>query len=299
MSKEFVTVADEVYMLYPEDPENLNRVKDSPDHQLFKRYGEAMPKGDWNHPGTKQGIYMMGPDGEYLEGKFAASGNAADVLRRLLRALERWETLKKEKGYANKPVPAVEWSPPLGVSGDLILRVNIRDLPRGPGDKSGARIHEVPGNVEVWPEYVKWAWNENWIGLPDACAFVPSGVGSEQVDAAVVSRICQEVLVDNVRGQAQTWKPNEVMESSITMRRLSVSAGVHKISYTGKVRMAAGSRGYDASLYGEGEWNASKGAFESFEIVVMGMRRGASRFNRRENDSGPAPMGVTLSLRRQ
>lgn len=299
LSKDFVTVADEVYLLYPEDPGNLARVKDRPDHLFFKKYGESMPAGDWNHPGTKQGIYMMGPDGEYLEGKFAASGNAGDIRRRIERALVKWDALKKQKKYANKPVPEVAWSPPPGVTGELVLRVNIRDLPRGGRDKSGARIHEVDGNTEYYPGYVKWAWNENWIGLRSAGSLVPKGSGPEKVDRSVVSQICQEVLVDNVRGQASTWRPSEVKTADVTMRLLSARNGVQRISYTGKVSMSAGSRSYDATLYGESEWNAVTNEFLSFEIVVIGLRKGASRYNNRDNDPGPAPMGVTLSLRRQ
>ncbi len=56
LSKEFVTVADEVYYLYPENPSQLARAEERDDHLFFKRFGQAMPKGDWNHPGTKQGI---------------------------------------------------------------------------------------------------------------------------------------------------------------------------------------------------------------------------------------------------
>jgi hypothetical protein len=63
--------------------------------------------------------------------------------------------------------------------------------------------------------------------------------------------------------------------------------------------MAFGPRGYDAKLFGAGEWDVRKGAFKSLDIVVIGMRRGAATFNQRENDPGPAPMGVTLSLSRQ
>ena len=73
LSREFVTVADEVYMLYPEDEWNLARVKDTPQHKFFKRFGESMPLGHWRESGTRQGVYMIGPDGEYLEGRFAAS----------------------------------------------------------------------------------------------------------------------------------------------------------------------------------------------------------------------------------
>lgn len=293
LSKEFVTVADEVYYLYPENPAQIARAQQREDHRFFKQFGEAMPKGDWNHPGTKQCIYMMGPNAEYLEGKFAASGEAADIRARLQRALQRWDALRVEKDYANKPIPAVPWSPPPGVEGELILRVNVRDLPRGPGDKSGARIHEVP-NTGMWRDFTKWAWNENWLAVESAKSLVPVGTAAEEVDKNLVRRICREVLVDNVRGQAPEWSAEEVREASITMRSL----GNGRIEYSGAVRMEAGARGYDAKLYGRGAWDAKKGALSTLDIVVIGMRKGKATFNQRENDPGPAPMGVALSLRR-
>lgn len=292
LSKDFVTVADEVYMLYPEDPGNLNRVKDRAEHQFFKKFGESMPPGAWNHPGTKQGIYMMGPEAEYLEGRFAASGEPVDIRERLKRALDRWETLRKEKGYANKPIPAKPWSPPPGVEGELILRVNLRDLPRGDGDESGKRRHELAA-TGMWRDFVKWAWNENWFAVPRATSFVPKGDGEEPVDQAIIRAMAREVLVDNVRGQTQAWRDEEVLEAKLTMKRLSD----RRIEYTGRVSMKAGQRGYDATLYGQGRWNGK--AFEELDLVVLGMRRGRGTFNQRENDLGPAPMGVTLSLRRQ
>ncbi|MEX2244762.1 MAG: hypothetical protein WD716_13070 [Fimbriimonadaceae bacterium] len=292
MSKEFVTVADETYYLYPENPQHLERAKGRPDHEFFKKYGEAMPPGAWNHPGTKQGIYMMGPDTEYLEGRFAAGGDPADIIARLNRALAKWEALRKEKGYANKPIPVKAWSPPPDVEGELILRVNIRDLPRGPGDRSGARRHELQ-NTGLWMDFVNWAWNENWVAVAKAASFVPRGTGVEQVEPAVVNMIAREVMVDNVRGQAPEWQPSEVKSATMTMKRLPNGL----IEYAGSVSMASSARGYDAKLYGQGTWDGT--TFTSLDIVAMGTRRGAARFNQRENDPGPAPMGVTLSLRRQ
>jgi hypothetical protein len=61
--------------------------------------------------------------------------------------------------------------------------------------------------------------------------------------------------------------------------------------------MEAGSRGYDAKVYGRASWDGSK--FSAFDWVFMGMRKGKAQFNQREDDPGPAPMGVTLSLRRR
>jgi hypothetical protein len=174
LSKEFVTVADEAYGLYPENPQHLERAKSRPEHVFFAKYGEQVPAGDWNPRGTKQGIYMIGPQSEYLEGRFAASGEPEDIKRRLRRALDRWEGLREEKGYANRPVPAKPWSPPPGVEGELVLRVNVRDLPRGPGDRSGARKHELP-ETGMWRDFVRWAWNENWVAVAEARSLVPTG----------------------------------------------------------------------------------------------------------------------------
>lgn len=294
LSREFVAVADEVYMLYPEDPGNLNRVKDRPEHQFFKKYGESMPPGAWHHPGTKQGIYMMGPEAEYLEGRFAASGDAGDIRARLRRALERWDALRAQRGYANRPLPAVKFSPPPGARGELVLRANLRDLPRGAGDRSGARFADVPGNREFFPDYVKWAWNENWIGLPSARAFVPAGSAWEPVEASAVARIYRETFVDNVRGQAPIWQPGEVRTAELNMRRMPGAVG--RIEYRGRARMESGGRGYEAQVYGQGDWDEAGGRFRKLDLVAVGSRWGAARFNRRENDPGPAPMGVALSL---
>ena len=43
LSRDFVTVADEVHFLYPEGREALARVAASQAHRFFKRFGEAMP----------------------------------------------------------------------------------------------------------------------------------------------------------------------------------------------------------------------------------------------------------------
>ncbi len=291
LSKQFVTVADEAYYLYPENPQHRQQALSRPDHVFFKRFGESVPPRMWN-PGTKQGIYMMGPDAEYLEARFAASDDPNDIRQRMMRALDKWETLKQEKGYANKPIPPKPWAPPQGVSGELILRANIRDLPRGPGDKSGARRHEI-APTGMWMDFVKWAWNENWFGVPRSSALIPKSTNWESVDETLIKSFAQKILVDNVRGQAQEWSATEIKTATVSMRKLDDS----NFEYTGSFSMAGGARGYDATLYGKAKWVSNQ--FESFDWVVMGMRRGASRFNQRENDPGPAPMGVTLSLRKQ
>lgn len=292
MSKEFVAVAEEAYYLYPENPAHVERAMQREDHRFFRSFGEQMPRADWNANGTKQGIYMMGPNAEYLEGKFAASGEPDDIRKRLSRALEKWEEIRRVKAYANKPIPSKPWSPPPGVEGELVLRVNLRDLPRGPDDKSGARRHELQ-NASLWRDFVKWAWNENWIAVPRVADLIPKSDELETVDASLVRKMAREVLVDNVRGQAPQWTDNEVKAANVTMRKLSEN----RIEYIGHVSMESGSRSFDGKLYGLAHHSGK--AFTSFDWVIIGTRKGAARFNQRENDPGPAPMGMTLSMRRQ
>lgn len=297
LSREFVAVADEAYMLYPENPDHLNRAKDNPAHQFFSRFGEQVPPPEWNLQGTKQGIYIMGPDAEYLEAKFASS-NAADILARMKRALERWETLRKEKSYANQPVPHIPYGPPPSLVGNrkFVLQVNLRDLPRGGGDRSGARFENVGHMDEPWFEFSKWAWNQNWISFDDPRAFVTSSEAEVAVASNLIRRIAMEVLVDNVRGQAPTWRTEHVKKASLTMRRFAVSGDRWSIEYRGAANMDAGAQGFSCSVYGQAVWNEKEGKFESFDLVAIGDRRGAWRFNNRERDPGPAPMGVAISV---
>ena len=67
LARQFVPVAEEVHFLFPEDAASLQRRAADPLHQLFRRFGEAMPPGDWRREGTKQGIYLMGPDGRFVK----------------------------------------------------------------------------------------------------------------------------------------------------------------------------------------------------------------------------------------
>ena len=296
LSREFVAVADEVYMLYPEDAGNLARVKDDPAHLLFKRFGESMPPGDWHHPGTKQGIYMMGPDGEYLEGAFAASGDPGSLRQRLERALERWTTLRKAKKYANRPVPDATQAPmpPQFAAAPMVLHVSLRDLQDG-NQATTPRWRANGFDDRSWPEFKRWAWNQNWFAVADPKAFVTTSDKPVPVAATAFRSLCREVLVDNVRGQAPEWLDAELVMTTLTMRRLA-SGKTPVIEYQGEARMAAGERGLEVKLYGQAEWDAKRNQFVRFDLLALGMRRGAAGANQRADQLGPSPIGIALRL---
>ncbi len=298
MSRQFVTVAEEVHFIFPEGAGNLNRVKDEPAHKFFREYGESMPAGVWNDPGTKQGIYMIGPNAEYLEGGGAISGEADDMRRRLRTALERWKVLRKEKKYKNRRVPPTKNIAVPSVTGKpLALRVFLRDLPRGGADKSGRRVtkEDLRG---IWPDFTQWAWNINWTSVEDPSALVPAGDDRQPVSNELFRRLCRDVLVDNVRGQTPRWRTEQVQLAELTMQRVATKRGRWVIEYQGRAAMDSGTLKYEPTLYGRGLWNPKKSRFEELEIVAIGNREGAGTFNQRGNDPGPAPMGVALILHR-
>ncbi|MGK0155661.1 MAG: hypothetical protein ACI9SE_002626 [Neolewinella sp.] len=296
LSREFVTVADEVYKLYPEDEWNLKRVQDTPAHKFFKRYGEAMPDGDWNRGGTKQGLYMIGPDGEYLEGRFAANGFPEDIKKRMKRALKRWQGLRQRKKYDNLPVPTVVTTLPPRVDGKpFVLRVHSRDLPRGEGDQCGRRFDPEVDLKSGWSDFKQWAWNENWLAVDKWQVLVPKGKQREVVDSAFVTKLAREMLVDNVRGQAGVWPKTAVKSAKLTMLGVR-RAGRTKVTYRGEVELDDGARSIKLQLLGDAVYDNDQGRFRELRIVALGMRKGAHRFNQRDGDEGPAPIGFAVNL---
>lgn len=297
LAKEFVCVAEEVHLIYPEGDWALNRIKDEPGHLLFKGYGAQMPEGDWNDPGTKQGIYMMGPNGEYLEGAHAVSGSSSRLVERLQAALDRWKPLKKDKKYAEEKIPAAaEVAPPQMASAPMALRVSLRDLPRGKGDTSGRRRTKRDLSGRGWMAFVEWAWNQNWYAVSDPAAFVPRGKREEAVPAEAAQALIRATLIDNVRGQNPRWKAEHVKESALSMRVVKKTGKRWEIEYTGSARLDAGKKAYSPTIFGRAQWDPRAKAFTAFRMVAIGEREGAAKFNQRAKDKAPAPMGVLLEL---
>lgn len=316
-------VAEEVFLIYPEGDWALSRVANDPAHLLFKHYGEQVPAEDWNSNGTKQGIYMMGPNGEYLEGAHAASGRADHLITRMQRALDRWEALQKSAEYANQPVPlGAAVAPPEVEAAPFALRVSLRDLPREDNQDAGRRITGRDKRDYNWNAFTRWAWNQNWITFDDPLEFVPKAMRKleppvasepsrqshgeserslissatewEPVASSVVRSICRRVLVDNVRGQTPEWSAESIQEATLLMRTLSIKDDLATIEYQGAAAMSNDNQSYVPNLYGQAVWNTRTRRFVTFSLVSIGDRQGAGVFNQRTNDPGPAPLGIVL-----
>jgi hypothetical protein len=55
-------------------------------------------------------------------------------------------------------------------------------------------------------------------------------------------------------------------------------------------------RGVQSQLLGDATWDGDEQRFTRFELVAVGVRWGASPFNGRKDDPGPAPFGVVFGL---
>lgn len=293
LSKEFLPVADEVYMLYPEDRYNLDRVKNDPAHLFFKAFGERVPKEDWNHPGTKQGIYMIGPNGEYLGARFAASG-PNEVRDELKKALNNWEIIKNN--YSPKPIPAQQQIVPPEFRGKaVLLRVSLRDLPENDRDQRGMRFNPSQAGRQ-WMDFTKWAWNQNWIAFDSPTPLITDSPDWKPVPKEVANRIAQEVMVDNVRGQAGHWRDQDIRRLNFEVRRVRANSSEWVLEYRGSGQFSNGGASYAPRFFGEAIYSPRDRRFVKWDLVAVGERRGGWRFNQRSNDPGPSSLGIALRL---
>lgn len=295
LARQFVPVAEEVHFLFPEDPASLRQRAGDPMHQLFRRFGESMPPGDWRREGTKQGIYLMGPDGEYLEGLATASGDPADLRRRCERALARWQSLRQERGYENKPVPQRGTVAPAAFDGaPMLLRVSLRDLA---GAACDATPRWRPGAFDDgnWAEFTRWAWNQNWHAVATPSRLLPTGGDEAVADAAWFRGFCRAVFVDNVRGQAPPFADEHVRKAELRMQRQPARGGKVEVAYAGEVELDDGEHRIALRLHGSGSFARADGRCERLLLVALGERRGAYAANQRS--AGPASSWIGFAAR--
>lgn len=244
---------------------------------------------------TRQGQYCATANGELL-----ASGNVREA-KPLLAILKGALAAAGTVG-SGPPVPVSDGRvdrprPPVG---GLVLRVWARDLPR----KAERALAE--------PWFAR-AFNLDhlWITAGEAAQLVPlsgeTGAGRAWPHA-VVWRIARFHLVDTVRGESPPWPTEAVLQAEVRSTVTGpASAGCH-LALSGRVRLAGTQRwrddvtgasraseaGMDLELGGTALWTGH--AFAAFQLVAAGGRWGATQYNFRDDDPGPAPIGFAFEL---
>lgn len=296
----FVPAADEVGF--------LQRAK-SAEGELFRKVAEQGHYAGRTQPtGTRQGLYASTADGRLLAS--INHNDPARVAAMLEQAWAAWEALPAQARAPGDGADVgqgrqrIEERYPVG---GLVLRVTSRDLPRkDAGDWRSAA----------------WNFDYAWFRKAEAAALVPSArdVGaSTEWPAALADRLLRVHLVDNVRGQTYPVKPEQVAHARMTSTVTGVGTGPEQgqvlLRIEGEVRWlargtwptgrpadggAAGpaptERGLVARLLGSARYDPASGRFTAFEAVAVGSRWGATQYNGRADDPGPAGIGYLLEL---
>lgn len=291
LAAQFVPVADEV--------SRLQRDADA-DCVFFRGFCELGHYGGRTRPSaTRQGMYAVTATGTLLAS--VNTRDATEVVRMLERALAKFDALPVAARTGERPAldpAAIRRFEDLCPEDGLVLRVYSRDLPRA----------EV---VEGWRGK---AWNVDhaWFRRDEVAAFVPAPEpGAEAaMPGPVLLRLIRAHLVDNVRGQTLAHGPDHVVEKRLVARTARIDGDLQLLELEGGVRVErAGTwatRGYgphgpqrlgfSGRLYGAARYDRAAGRFVEFRLLAVGLRHGATEFNGRHDDPGPAPLGFAFEL---
>lgn len=243
----------------------------------------------------------MTPSGRLLDAMNSNDPNAIAGL--LQRSLERYAAMSREERLGTaSPAGGGTAAAPKGDSrypeGGLVLRVTSRDLPRADAPKDW-RAH---------------AWNLDyaWFRAAESDSLLPERLepGAERdAPRPLVERLARFHLIDNVFGQTTPYAREQVEVAELKVRVERLKKGVVELRLEGRTRVrqrgrwqiderAASDqeRSVECELLGSARWDPTSKRFTAFELVGLGERAGGTRYNRRNDDMGPCPLGFSLRL---
>lgn len=249
---------------------------------------------------TRQGYYVLTADGTVLGAHNVREPRQMEALLRT--SLRRWELLSAGAEHAALDLPDYTPARPNRYpEGGLVLQLAARDLPRAEDTRPD--------------DWRKAAWNLDyaWFTADEARALVPEArvVGSvAEAPWPVMRRLARFHLRDFVRGETPVWPEEAVSLANLGATVVDVSGPAVRLALTGGAILnwewrwhdaihdedRAMPSGFSATFRGEATWDDERAAFTSFAMVAAGPRFGASQYNNRRDDLGPAPMGVAFVL---
>ena len=291
LSEQFIPVA--------EDSSALERQQDDKG-EFFRHIAEQGHYGGRTHPtSTRQGSYTFTADGRFL-----AAVNTRDpeqMAAMAHTAIERWQ---QPEGLSEpSPAQLVDTaSPDAGYPADgLVLELAARDLPRDDDTRPD--------------DWRKGAWNRDyaWFTRAEAVSLVPSGrdIGSvQEAPARITRRLARFHLRDFVRGEPYAWPEEALQHAELHAEVTAVDGDEIYLTLRAAIRLDHEAHwvrpedgeerryrtGFDARLTGEAVWNDRQHAFTAFDLLATGPRWGANQYNNRDDDLGPAPLGIAFKL---
>jgi len=296
LAARFVPCADEVFRLHK---------RAGVECDFFRGFCDEGHYGSRGADATRQGIYAVTPSGRLL-----ASVNTTDPKRMVAMlelALAHWEGLGEGERYLD-PAPAgdafrAQRGEAQYPEEGLVLRSFVRDLPR-------------PGQP-VADDWRGKAWNTDlaWYSKAEARRFLPAEPkkgDTHTVPANEFERLVRFTFVDSVRGQTLPFAPGHVKEAKLVAEVVAVKGSRVELRFRGSVHTEASGdwsvgglndadrapqkRGFRGTVGGAAVYDLEAERFMSFRIVASGTRWGGTRFNFRQDDLEPAPIGFVVDL---
>jgi hypothetical protein len=227
-------------------------------------------------------------------GKLLGSWNTRqvpEVRRRLRAALDAWAALPEAERYpAEALAPGARFEDQYPMDG-LVLVVHSRDLPRSDDRRDPAS----------WRTHA-WNLDHAWFTAAEAAS-----LAAGELDEDAARRLVRLHARDNVRGQTTPFPLEGVRAARLVARVVAEEGASRTLALSGEARVAQSgtwrtgggndtaedtARAFDGEFVGRATWDGAR--FTSFELALVGTRTGATQYNERADDRGPAPMGVVF-----
>jgi hypothetical protein len=282
---------------------DINTVKHQKDAEgdFFRHIAEQGHYAGRTKPtATRQGLYVVGVDGELLH---SLNSTRADKIVFLMKEALKIREQRNRAGVkanafrsSNQPDSRFASEFP---DGGLILRETMRDLPRRSNPDHETNRHN---------------FDHVWLTAKEKESFVPPGmkVGTSwQIPESTVRRIVAHHTVDQVRGEANRWKLDEVEQVKLTAKVVDVTDGKVKIKLSGISKCRKAPSGEvnpynkrkvavpvtsDLQIRGWIVYDEAEEEFLSFRMLAAGMRTGADVYNFRWKDQQAAPIGFAFEM---
>ncbi len=249
---------------------------------------------------TRQGTYICTPNG-----KFLASGNSLNpdqMLQMMQEGLAAWNALPEADRVAGSDgyQPHHRWEDSYPEDG-LVLHMTVRNV--------------LESAIDHEDLHGSWNHDNVWFSRKEARRWLPKDTdpsvkndSTYRLPLALTERLVRFHLRDVVRGQTTAFRRSEIDRATIEISTAQQSPFVFDLTIHGSTKTHTKRssehetpHGVATKILGSARYRFDdeqhrSGRFETFELVAVGMRWGRTRFNSREEELDPSPIGFVFRM---
>lgn len=204
-----------------------------------------------------EGYYVLATDGTPLA--FTDWQDAGKVLEVLAKGADAAKSYKTEPWKVSATPPGHA----LPASDTSVVRTfcRVRPIPEGSN----------PINASVGRDHM-------WIYADEVDTLLAAKSEPQPLPSTLTARLARFHLIDNVRGEPDLWREDEVRKASFTFRRVGGPDSRPRIAFSGSFAQQndSGDRGLEGTLGGELEISAGEGRITRFRAYGEAKAWGSS-----------------------